>query len=84
MAELDNDYIVKLEEVYEGETTFYIILEYLKGNSLHEIITKNGISSLSWDEIRSILWVFINNIQVNFIRSIAYAFLRYYASRLKT
>jgi calcium-dependent protein kinase len=61
MADLDNEFIVKLEEVYEGETTFYIILEYLKGSSLHEMITKNGISSLNWEEIRSIMWVIIFN-----------------------
>lgn len=40
MAALNHEYIVKLEEVYEGENTFYIILEYLNGNSLHDMITK--------------------------------------------
>jgi len=40
MAVLKHENIVKLEEVYEGENTFYIILEYLKGGSLHDIITK--------------------------------------------
>ena len=43
MASLDHEYIVKLEEVYEGETTFYIILEYLKGSSLHDLISKGII-----------------------------------------
>ncbi|CAD8144768.1 unnamed protein product [Paramecium pentaurelia] len=54
MATLNHEYIVKLEEVYEGENTFYIILEYLKGNSLHDMITK-GIIQLGWDEIKSIM-----------------------------
>ena len=40
MSVLSHENIVKLEEVYEGENTFYIILEYLKGSSLHEIIKK--------------------------------------------
>lgn len=43
MATINHDNIVKLEEVYEGENTFYIILEYLKGNSLHDMITKGII-----------------------------------------
>lgn len=51
MAALDHDYIVKLEEVYEGDNTFYIILEYLKGSSLHDLISKE-IIQLGWDEIR--------------------------------
>lgn len=43
MAALDHENIVKMEEVYEGETTFYLILEYLKGNSLHDLISKGII-----------------------------------------
>ena len=40
MATLDHDSVVKLEEVYEGENTFYLILEHLKGNSLHDLLSK--------------------------------------------
>ncbi|CAD8053629.1 unnamed protein product [Paramecium sonneborni] len=58
MAALDHEYIVKLEEVYEGETTFYIILEYLKGSSLHDLISK-GIIQLGWDEIKSIMFAIL-------------------------
>ncbi|CAD8144871.1 unnamed protein product [Paramecium octaurelia] len=54
MAALSHENIVKLEDVYEGENTFYIILEYLKGASLHDMITK-GILQLGWDEIKSIM-----------------------------
>lgn len=43
MAVLEHEYIVKMEEVYEGENTFYLILEYLKGNSLHDLISKGII-----------------------------------------
>lgn len=50
MASLDNEQIVKLEEVYEGENTFYLILEYLKGPSLHDLCnSKNNTSPLSWE-----------------------------------
>jgi calcium-dependent protein kinase len=31
MSNLVNENIVALEEVYEGDNTFYLILEYLKG-----------------------------------------------------
>ncbi|CAK85433.1 unnamed protein product (macronuclear) [Paramecium tetraurelia] len=58
MAALDHENIVKMEEVYEGETTFYLILEYLKGNSLHDLISK-GIIQLDWDEIRSIMFAIL-------------------------
>jgi len=43
MAQLDQESIVKLEEVYEGENTFYLILEYLKGSSLHETVGRGSI-----------------------------------------
>lgn len=43
MAELDYEFVVHLEEVYEGENTFYLILEHLKGSSLHDICSKGAI-----------------------------------------
>ncbi|CAD8140070.1 unnamed protein product [Paramecium pentaurelia] len=58
MAALNHEYIVKLEEVYEGDNTFYIILEYLKGTSLHDLISK-GIIQLGWDEIKSIMFAIL-------------------------
>ncbi|CAD8059761.1 unnamed protein product [Paramecium sonneborni] len=62
MAVLSHENIVKLEEVYEGENTFYLILEYLKGSSLHDIITK-GILQLGWDEIKSIMKVLLTAVE---------------------
>jgi len=38
MQHLNHDNIIRLEEVYEGENTFYVVLEYLKGKSLHDVI----------------------------------------------
>ncbi|CAD8142012.1 unnamed protein product [Paramecium pentaurelia] len=61
MAVLKHENIVKLEEVYEGENTFYIILEYLKGGSLHDIITK-AIIQLGWDEIKVIMLALLNGV----------------------
>ncbi|CAK59826.1 unnamed protein product (macronuclear) [Paramecium tetraurelia] len=62
MATLDHDSVVKLEEVYEGENTFYLILEHLKGNSLHDLISKGQITQLSWDQIKSILWQILTGV----------------------
>lgn len=50
MSLLEHDQIVKLEEVYEGDNTFYLILEYLKGPSLHELCSnKSTTSPLNWE-----------------------------------
>ncbi|CAD8113947.1 unnamed protein product [Paramecium sonneborni] len=62
MATLDHDSVVKLEEVYEGENTFYLILEHLKGNSLHDLISRGQIGQLSWDQIKSILWQILTGV----------------------
>lgn len=57
MATLDHESVVKLLEVYEGENTFYLVLEYLKGSSLHDLTTRGA--ALNWDQIKSVLFVFI-------------------------
>ncbi|CAD8103710.1 unnamed protein product [Paramecium sonneborni] len=36
MQKLKHDNIIQLIDLYEGENTFYLILEYLEGKSLHE------------------------------------------------
>jgi serine/threonine protein kinase len=43
--------IINLIEIYEGENTFYMILEYLKGKSLHDVITKSHRDEFSFDII---------------------------------
>ncbi|CAK88031.1 unnamed protein product (macronuclear) [Paramecium tetraurelia] len=62
MAALKHESIVKLEEVYEGENTFYLILEYLKGSSLHDMITK-GIIQLGWVEIKVIMMQILTGVE---------------------
>ena len=58
MEKLEHEKILHLHEIYEGENTFYMILEYLKGKSLHEIITKSNRDELSFDIIQNIIKVF--------------------------
>lgn len=38
MMKLDHPNLIKLHEVYQGDSTFYLILDYLGGQTLHEII----------------------------------------------
>lgn len=40
MQKMHHPKIICLEEIYEGDNTFYLILEYLQGNSLHDILNK--------------------------------------------
>ncbi|CAD8101326.1 unnamed protein product [Paramecium sonneborni] len=49
---LDHETIVKMIDIYEGEKSFYIILELLKGESLHSFSKKN---ILSLTQIRQII-----------------------------
>ena len=43
MRKLNHPSIIGLHELYEGENTFYIILEYLQGKSLNEIIQQQRV-----------------------------------------
>ncbi|CAD8058056.1 unnamed protein product [Paramecium sonneborni] len=38
MQKLKHENIIHLVDLYEGENTFYLILEYLEGKSLHELL----------------------------------------------
>ena len=33
--------VIKLEEVFEGENTYYFVMEIMEGNSLYDEIKKN-------------------------------------------
>lgn len=58
MRKLTHKSIIALHEVYEGENTFYMILEYLKGKSLHDIINKaHKEETLTFDKIQIIMKV---------------------------
>ncbi|CAD8102377.1 unnamed protein product [Paramecium primaurelia] len=63
MANLDNEQIVKLEEVYEGDNTFYLILEYLKGPSLHDLCNSRSTTQpLTWEQIKQIMWQLLKGV----------------------
>lgn len=38
MLRLNHPNIIRLHEVFEGEKTFYMILDYLKGYSLNDLM----------------------------------------------
>ena len=38
MQLLNHQNVIKLYEVYEGGNTFYMIIDYLEGKSLHDLI----------------------------------------------
>ncbi|CAD8141470.1 unnamed protein product [Paramecium octaurelia] len=40
MQRLKHENIIQLIDLYEGENTFYMILEYLEGKSLHELLNQ--------------------------------------------
>ncbi|CAD8083923.1 unnamed protein product [Paramecium primaurelia] len=52
MRRLDHEAIVKMIDVFEGEKSFYIILELLQGESLHQFFKKH---SLTLTQIRQII-----------------------------
>lgn len=49
MNMLQHPAIVKLIECFEGENTFYLVLECLCGPSLHELIGRGSFQSLGFD-----------------------------------
>ncbi|CAD8118684.1 unnamed protein product [Paramecium sonneborni] len=63
MGNLDHEQIVKLEEVYEGDNTFYLILEYLKGPSLHDLCNSRSTTQpLTWEQIKQIMWQILKGV----------------------
>ncbi|CAD8093862.1 unnamed protein product [Paramecium sonneborni] len=52
MRKIDHETIVKMIDIFEGEKSFYIILELLKGESLHSFSKKH---TLSLTQIRQII-----------------------------
>ena len=40
MASMKHDKIIGIEDVFVGDSTYYLILEYLKGSSLNDLITR--------------------------------------------
>jgi calcium/calmodulin-dependent protein kinase I len=58
----DHENIIKLFEVFEGEHTFYFVMEIVEGNSLYEEIKKHSNSPYSDEEIRDILKMLLEGI----------------------
>lgn len=44
MKQLDNPYVVKIHEAYEGEKSYYLILELLRGESLSNYIKRQPLT----------------------------------------
>lgn len=57
MQKLDHPNIIKLHEVFEGESTFYMILEFLQGKSLSDFITRSYSNGISLDKVQLIMKV---------------------------
>jgi serine/threonine protein kinase len=51
LQHLRHDNIIKLEEIYEGENTFYVILEFLQGKSLHDLVHKRKNQGIPMQEV---------------------------------
>ena len=58
MKELDIKNIMKLREVYETDYNLYLILEFLNGGSLYDLIklNKNFVKRDSINNERHIFW----------------------------
>jgi calcium-dependent protein kinase len=58
MQRLKHPNIIKLKEVYEGDHTFYLILELLKGDSLTRMMKYQSLQGLfPMDKVREIVKV---------------------------
>ncbi|CAD8089919.1 unnamed protein product [Paramecium sonneborni] len=55
MQKLKHDNIIQLIDLYEGENTFYLILEYLEGKSLHELLLIQKQSIFEQEIIQQIM-----------------------------
>ncbi|CAD8143691.1 unnamed protein product [Paramecium octaurelia] len=60
--DLDHPSFIKLHAVYEGDNTFYMVMDLLEGKSLHEELNnhKNGFSE---DIVRNIMWQILTGIE---------------------
>ncbi|EGR34026.1 protein kinase domain protein [Ichthyophthirius multifiliis] len=58
----EHENVIKLFEVFEGENTFYFVMEIVDGNSLYEEIKKKQNKPFHEDEIKDILQKLIKGI----------------------
>jgi serine/threonine protein kinase len=59
MQRLSHPNIIRLYEVYEGEQSYYLILEYLEGMTLNDLIRQRGGQGFSMEEIKLIMRVLL-------------------------
>ncbi|CAD8080769.1 unnamed protein product [Paramecium sonneborni] len=59
---LNHQNVIQLLDIFEGDSTYYLIFEYLQGDTLHKFI-KQQIKPLSEDVIRIILAQLLQGIQ---------------------
>lgn len=59
MQRLSHPNIIQLYEVYEGEQSYYLILEYLEGMTLNDLIRQRGGQGFSMEEIKLIMRVLL-------------------------
>ncbi|CAD8057533.1 unnamed protein product [Paramecium sonneborni] len=59
---LDHPSFIKLHAVYEGDNTFYMVMDLLEGRSLHDELNnhKNGFPE---DIVRNIMWQILTGIE---------------------
>jgi calcium-dependent protein kinase len=73
--------------VYEGDNTFYMVMDLLEGKSLHDELT-NHKTGLPLDICRSVMFVIENSLYLNSKANTEgyriYALIRYYASGPET
>ncbi|CAK69342.1 unnamed protein product (macronuclear) [Paramecium tetraurelia] len=62
MQKMNHPKIIHLEELYEGENTFYLILEYLQGQSLHESFNKRQVL-FEQEQIQTIMFQLLTAVQ---------------------
>lgn len=58
LRKLTHPSIIQIHEIYEGQSTFYIIFELLKGPTLSKLIRSNA-QPFDVEEIRTIIRVLI-------------------------
>ncbi|CAD8059983.1 unnamed protein product [Paramecium sonneborni] len=61
MQRLKHENIIQLVDLYEGENTFYLILEYLEGKSLHELLIQRQ-SIFEQEQIQIIIKLILQSI----------------------
>lgn len=57
-----NPNVIKLFEVFEGENTFYFVMEIVEGTSLYDEIKKNCTSPYKESEVKEILKMLVQGI----------------------